>query len=141
MRVPDEGVTRVGQLIILERLNRENVCVHDLLALDKSILKSPIKIISLDSSQTASIKQTTLSAQLAGSDGLRYKKPTRIGEDFFSFTSNHTHYGTAVVGHCYIHAAGLAAAALKAVGPGQAVQSAMRWFCAVWLGTDLPAGD
>ena len=49
--------------------------------------------------------------------------------------------GTAVVGHCYSHAAGLTAASLKAVGPGQAVQSAMRWFCAVWLGTDLPAGD
>ena len=40
--------------------------------------------------------------------------------------------GTAVVGHCYIHAAGLAAASLKAVGPEQAVQSARRWCCAVW---------
>ena len=49
--------------------------------------------------------------------------------------------GTAVVGHCYVHAAGLAAASLKAVGPGQAVQSAIRWCCAVWPGTDLPAGD
>ena len=91
MKVLDEGVTWVGQLIIWERLNRENVCVHDLLALDKSILKSPIKIISLDSRQTESIIQTNLSTQLAGSDGLRYIKPTRIGEDFISFTSNHTH--------------------------------------------------
>ena len=49
--------------------------------------------------------------------------------------------GTAVVGHCYVHAAGLAAASLKAVGPGQAVQSARRWCYAVWPGTDLPAGD
>ena len=86
MKVLDEGVTWVGQLIIWERLNREYVCVHDLLALDKSILKSPIKIIHLDSSQTESIIQTTLSTQLAGSDGLRNIKPTRIGETFFSFT-------------------------------------------------------
>ena len=86
MRVLDEGgVTRVGLSIIWERLKRENVSVHDLLALDKSILKSPIKIISLDSSQTESIIQTNLSTQFAGSDGLRYKKPTRIGEDFFHF--------------------------------------------------------
>ncbi len=61
------------------------------MALDKSILKSPIKIISLDSSQTESIIQTNLSTQFAGSDGLRYKKPTRMGEDFFIFTSSHTH--------------------------------------------------
>ena len=90
MRVLDEVVTRVGQLIIWERLNRENVCVHDLLALDKSILKSLIKVISLDSSHTESIIQTNLSTQLAGFDGLRYIKPSRIGEDFFSFTSNYT---------------------------------------------------
>ena len=46
--------------------------------------------------------------------------------------------GTAVVGHCYIHTAGLATASLKAVGPGQAVQGAMRWCRAVSPGTDLP---
>ena len=93
MRVLDEGVTRVGQLIIWERLNRENVCVYDLLALDKSLLKSPIKIISLDSSRTKSIIQTNLSTQSADSDELRYIKSTttRIGEGFFSFTSNHMH--------------------------------------------------
>ena len=91
MRVLEEGVMQVGQLIIWDRLNRENVCVRDLLTLDKSILKSPIKIIPLESSQTESIIQTNLSTHLAGSDGLRYIKPTRIGEDFFSFTSNHTH--------------------------------------------------
>ena len=91
MSVLDEGVTRVGLSIIWERLERENVSVHDLLALDKSILKSPIKIISLDSSQTESIIQTNLSTQFAGSDGLQYKKPTRMGEDFFIFTSSHTH--------------------------------------------------
>ena len=90
MRVLDEGVTRVGLSIIWERLKRENVSVHDLLALEKSILKSPIKIISLDSSQTESIIQTNLSTLFAGSDGLRYKKPTRKG-DFFIFTSSHTH--------------------------------------------------
>ena len=65
MRVLDEGVTRVGLSIIWERLKREKVSVHNLLALDKSILKSPIKIISLDSSQTESIIQTNLSTQFA----------------------------------------------------------------------------
>ena len=91
MRVLDEGVTRVGQLIIWERLNKVNVCVHDLMALEKSVLKSPMKIIYLDSSQTESIIQTNSPTQLAGSDGLRYIKPTWIGEDFFSFTSKHKH--------------------------------------------------
>ena len=85
------GVTRVGLSIIWERLKRENVSVPDWLASDKSILKSPIKIISLDSSQTESIIQTNLSTQFAGSYGLRYKKPTRMGEDFFIFTSSHAH--------------------------------------------------
>ena len=86
-------VTSVGLSIMWQRLKREGVSVrvHDLLALDKSILKSPIKIISLDSSQTESIIQIYLSIQLAGSDGLRYKKLTRMGEDFFIFTSSHTH--------------------------------------------------
>ena len=91
MRVLDEGVTRVGLSIIWERLKREKVSVHDLLALDKSILKSPVKIISLDSSQTESTIQTNVSTQLAGFGGLRYKKLTRMGEDFFIFTSSHTH--------------------------------------------------
>ena len=49
--------------------------------------------------------------------------------------------GTAVVGYCYIHAAGLAPASLKPVGPGQGAQSAMRWCCAVWPGTNLPEGE
>ena len=91
MRVLDEGVTRVGLSIIWERLKREKVSVHDLLALDKFILKSPVKIISLDSSQTESTIQTNVSTQLAGSGGLRYKKLTRMGEDFFIFTSSNTH--------------------------------------------------
>ena len=40
MRVLEEGVTRVGLSIIWERLKRENVSVHDLLALDKSTLNN-----------------------------------------------------------------------------------------------------
>ena len=66
MRVLDEGVTRVGLSIIWERLKRKNVSVHDLLALDKSILKLSIKIISLDSSQTESIIQKNVSTQFTG---------------------------------------------------------------------------
>ena len=85
MRVLDEGVTRVGLSIISERLKREKVSVHNLLALDKSILKSPIKIISLDSSQTESIIQTNLSTQFAGSDGLRYEKAYKDGRRFLHF--------------------------------------------------------
>ena len=55
------------------------------MAFDRSILKSPIKIISLDSSETTSIIDTNLSVQVAGSEGLQYRNPTRIGEVFLQF--------------------------------------------------------
>ena len=58
---------------------------------DRSILKSPIKIISLDSSQTTSIIDTNLSVQFAGSEGFRYRNPTRNGEVFCSLTSSQIH--------------------------------------------------
>ena len=93
MRVLDEGVTRVGLSIIWERLKREKVSVHDLLALDKSILKLPVKIISLDSSQTESTIQTNVSTQLAGFGGLRYKKAYTDGRRFLHFHFEpHTFY-------------------------------------------------
>ena len=85
MSVFDEGVTRVGELTVLERLKRENTSVHGLLAFDRSMLKSPIKIISLDSRQTTSIIDTNLSVQFAGSERFRHRNPTRTGEVFLQF--------------------------------------------------------
>ena len=89
MSVFDEGVTLVGVLTVWERLKRENTSVHGLLAFDNSILKSPIKKNSLDSSQTTSIIDTNLSVQFAGSEGFRYRNRTRTGEVFCSLTSSH----------------------------------------------------
>ena len=91
MSVFDEGVTRVGELTVWETLKRENTSVHGLLVFDRSILKSPIKIISLDSSQTTSIIDTNLSVQFAGSEGFRYRNPTRNEEVFCSLTSSQIH--------------------------------------------------
>ena len=56
--------------------------VHGILAFDSSVLKSPITIISLDSNQTKPIIDTNLSVQFAGSEGLRYRHPTRTGDVF-----------------------------------------------------------
>ena len=59
--------------------------VHGMLAFDRSVLKSPVTIISLDSNQTTPIIDTNLSVQFAGSEGFRYRNPTRTGEVFLQF--------------------------------------------------------
>ena len=59
-----KGVTRVGGANSLREVKKERIRLSTvLMVFDRSILKSPIKIISLDSSQTTSIIDTNLSVQ------------------------------------------------------------------------------